>query len=153
MFLNFNGDLRKEEDLVLSAGNRGFRYGDGLFETMLVQDGSVRLGRYHIDRLSAGMRMLRLEPAASFSTDTIESWIRDLCMMNRLKADCRARLTVFRATGGMYNVPDSRAGYLLQVGETGLAADGAGLTLGVFPEGRKVCDALAALKSNNYLLS
>src|SRR5579872_2975519 len=135
MFLIFNGDLRKEEDPILPAGNRGFRYGDGLFETMLVRHGAVRLAPYHLDRLSAGMRLLELEPPAGFSPDRMVARIKELCALNRLTGDCRARLTVFRGTGGMYNVPDSQAGYLLQVSQMAPAPDGAALILGVYPHG------------------
>src|SRR5258708_28383085 len=55
---NYNGILYPAGQPVLTADNRGFRYGDGLFETMFVQKGRIRLGEYHFDRLLSGMRLL-----------------------------------------------------------------------------------------------
>lgn len=154
MFLNFNGEVRAEEVPLLRADNRGFRYGDGLFETMLVREGKVRLGTYHFERLAAGMRLMRLEFPLPFTPDMLAAQIRQLGAINGLAADYRARLTVFRSGGGMYNGPDRRADYCLQV--SALAGGGwrtDGLALDVFWAGRKVCDDFSGIKSNNYLLS
>lgn len=41
-------------------GNRGLQYGDGLFETMWLQDGKIRLLEYHIQRLQDGCRRLQI---------------------------------------------------------------------------------------------
>jgi 4-amino-4-deoxychorismate lyase len=42
----------------VSIGDRGFQYGDGLFETIAVRNGAPRLFQYHIDRLTRGCRLL-----------------------------------------------------------------------------------------------
>jgi branched-chain amino acid aminotransferase len=156
MFLNFNGEVRENGVALLRADNRGFRYGDGLFETMLVRRGKVRLGEYHFERLSGGMRLLHLEFPRPFSLDMLEGQIRELCARNGLGAGspARARLTVFREGGGLYNAPDRDAAYCIEVGDAVAAGwREAGLMLDVFPEGRKACDSYSGIKSNNYLLS
>ena len=46
--------------------DRGLQYGDGLFETMRVRHGAVRLLEFHLERLAAGCARLRIaapEPA------------------------------------------------------------------------------------------
>ncbi|HTR30522.1 MAG TPA: aminotransferase class IV [Puia sp.] len=155
MFLNFNGEVREEGAALITAGNRGFRYGDGLFETMLVREGRLRLGKYHLERLATGMRLLRLDFPSPWSLAVLEECIRELCLQNELgDAPVRARLTVFRGGSGPYNTPDREAWYCLQTvaaGETGWRKDG--LTIDVFPRGRKACDDYSGIKSNNYLLS
>ncbi len=45
--------------------DRGLQYGDGLFETMRVRHGSVRLLDYHLDRLAAGCARLCIPAPAS----------------------------------------------------------------------------------------
>ncbi|MCG8370541.1 MAG: aminodeoxychorismate lyase [Proteobacteria bacterium] len=41
--------------------NRGFQYGDGLFETIAIRGGEPRLWGHHLERLAEGCRRLRLE--------------------------------------------------------------------------------------------
>jgi len=156
MFLNFNGEVHEEGVSLLRADNRGFRYGDGIFETMLVRGGKVRLGEYHFERLVKGMRLLRLEFPRPFSLDLLEGQIGELCARNGYRAGelVRARLAAFRADSGGYNAPDRWADYCIQLGV--VAGEGwreEGFVLDVFPDGRKSCDAFSGIKSNNYLLS
>ena len=42
--------------------DRGLQYGDGLFETMRVRRGAVRLLEYHLERLRDGCQRLKIEP-------------------------------------------------------------------------------------------
>jgi 4-amino-4-deoxychorismate lyase len=45
----------------IAADDRGLQYGDGLFETMRIGERRVRLLDYHLERLLAGCRRLRLD--------------------------------------------------------------------------------------------
>ncbi|MEP6548980.1 MAG: aminodeoxychorismate lyase [Gammaproteobacteria bacterium] len=44
--------------------DRGLQYGDGVFETMRVRRGEVRLLQYHLERLYAGCRRLEIQGPA-----------------------------------------------------------------------------------------
>jgi 4-amino-4-deoxychorismate lyase len=44
----------------LDQRDRGFQYGDGLFETMRIRGGAIRLLPYHLERLSQGCRRLKM---------------------------------------------------------------------------------------------
>jgi branched-chain amino acid aminotransferase len=152
-FINYNGTLLPSGQPVLTADNRGFRYGDGLFETMLIRGGGVRLELYHFDRLFSGMRLLRLEP--SFTPEILEKEILDLCGVNGGGKYFRVRLVVFRGDGGLFDPPDSADRYIIQAVPLPAGPGGwneEGLKVDVFPEGRKSCDHFSRLKSNNYLL-
>lgn len=55
---------------TVDPADRGFQYGDGLFETIAVRDGKPRQWQYHLDRLTAGCARLGLElPAGSLEHD------------------------------------------------------------------------------------
>ena len=57
----FNEDRR-----VIDPDERGFQYGDGLFETIAIRQGEPRLWDYHVRRLEAGCLRLSLKcPAIS----------------------------------------------------------------------------------------
>lgn len=50
----------------VAALDRGLQYGDGLFETMRIRHGRIRLLEFHLERLSEGCRRLELNaPSAS----------------------------------------------------------------------------------------
>jgi 4-amino-4-deoxychorismate lyase len=51
-----NGEI----STVISAGDRGLHYGDGVFETILVQRGVPRFWQLHVDRLNIGCETLAL---------------------------------------------------------------------------------------------
>jgi 4-amino-4-deoxychorismate lyase len=49
---------------MVDCRDRGLQYGDGIFETMRVRSGQVRLLDLHLDRLYLGCRKLRIEAPA-----------------------------------------------------------------------------------------
>ena len=60
-FINYNGQLIKEDQNLFGINDQFVRYGDGLFETMLWKDGDIRFLDLHIERLQKGMRLLGYE--------------------------------------------------------------------------------------------
>jgi 4-amino-4-deoxychorismate lyase len=54
-----NGERRE-----VPPSDRGLAYGDGLFETMAVVNGRIRLLDYHFERLESGCRRLHIPPIA-----------------------------------------------------------------------------------------
>jgi 4-amino-4-deoxychorismate lyase len=46
---------------TISADDRGFHYGDGLFETLAIRDGEPRLWDYHVERLQGSATRLGLQ--------------------------------------------------------------------------------------------
>jgi 4-amino-4-deoxychorismate lyase len=53
-----NGQLPGDLNRALALNDRGFHYGDGLFETALLIDGKVRFLAAHLDRLLHGCQVL-----------------------------------------------------------------------------------------------
>jgi 4-amino-4-deoxychorismate lyase len=49
---------------TVKIGDRGFQYGDGLFETIAIRGGQPRLWDYHMDRLSGGCKRLAIRMPA-----------------------------------------------------------------------------------------
>src|SRR6056300_954838 len=100
--INFNGNLLKENN-ILSIQNRGYAYGDALFETIKVSHGKVLFWEDHYFRLMASMRILRMEIPMSFTMEFLEGQInKTLDATGLLKASARVKLTVHRNEGGLY---------------------------------------------------
>ena len=153
--INYNGNLLPSSQPLLTANNRGFRYGDGLFETMLVKTGGIRLKHFHFERLISGMRLLRFEVPPYFTPDHLERQILELCAINAGSDPVRARMIVFRGEGNLSGPVDPTPHYIIQTGPLPAASKGwneNGLVIDIFPDGRKSADGLSGLKSNNYLL-
>jgi branched-chain amino acid aminotransferase len=162
-FINYNGNLLPSSQPLLTANSRGFRYGDGLFETMLVKTGGIRLKHFHFERLISGMRLLRFEVPPDFTADQLERQILELSAINGGALSgrpggsdsVRARMVVFRGEGNLSGPMDPTPNYIIQTGPLPPASKAwneEGLVIDVFPDGRKAADGLSGLKSNNYLL-
>jgi 4-amino-4-deoxychorismate lyase len=70
----------KDDAVHLDTDNRGFQYGDGVFETIAVRHGKPRLWNYHMRRLGRACERLGLTLPTSIDaavTDAIESTLED----------------------------------------------------------------------------
>jgi branched-chain amino acid aminotransferase len=106
--ININGTILEDSEAYLSVENRGFAYGDAVFETIKVNSKPL-FWEAHYFRLMASMRILRMEIPMHFTPEFLESQIMDLVDIQSEKAKSyRVKLTVFRATGGYYT-PTSNA--------------------------------------------
>ena len=65
--INSNGNLVSSSDAGLSFYNRGFYYGDALFETVKVVGNKLLFWEDHYFRLMASMRLLRMEIPMTFT--------------------------------------------------------------------------------------
>ena len=108
-----NGKLYPADKPVLMADNRGYRYGDGLFETMKMINGKIALEKLHFERLLNGIRLLKLNTPSSFKIKKLSADILSLCKKNKCQALARIRLSVFRGHGGLYD-GRGEAGWLIE---------------------------------------
>ncbi|MEO6068913.1 MAG: aminotransferase class IV [Chitinophagaceae bacterium] len=145
-WLNFNGKIVAENEPIFTASNRGFKYGDGIFETIKVTSGKICLDLFHFERLRNSLQLLQLN-SDLFTNNFLEKSIIHLCLKNNCEASARIRLAVYREER-------TKASFILEAiplkneitewNETGWK-------LGVYPLARKSCDAFANLKSANFL--
>ena len=56
-----NGRFVLENEATVSIFDRGFLYGDGVFETMRIYDGKIFRARAHLDRLVGGLKELEID--------------------------------------------------------------------------------------------
>ena len=148
-----NGKMIPAGEPALMAANRGFRYGDALFETIKVINAKIILQQYHFDRLFAGLKLLQFEIPLLITRERLAHEVLDLCKKNECENLARVRLTVFRGDGGLYD-ENKNLQYLIECWpliESINKLNENGLTIDVFPDARKSCDRFSNLKSANYL--
>lgn len=95
--------------------NRGFLYGDALFETVKILDGKILFLEDHYFRLMASMRILRMEIPMNFTMEFFESEILNEVKKEQFEASARARMTVYRKEGGFYLPENNSIEYVISV--------------------------------------
>lgn len=113
--INYNGNLITPEELQLSQENRAFKYGDGVFETVKIQNNKVVFWEDHYFRLMASMRMLRMKIPLGFTLEFLEAEILKVVGRAPTSAVLRARLTVYRKNGGLYCPETNEVDFLIDV--------------------------------------
>ncbi len=113
-FANLNGNLLPADALVIKSSNSVLRYGFGLFETMLVQEGQVLLDSYHWERLFEGMRQLAFTIPAHFTPVYLQEEIRKTLRKNGLEKLCRLRLQVFTDKEHLFMKEETLPGFLIE---------------------------------------
>lgn len=154
-YINYNGTLIPNDTNILAANNRAFRYGDGLFETMLYQNGEIRFLDFHIERLQEGMHILQLENVKIFDNYFIKTITEELARKNNMIGQkLRVRLIVFRDGQGLYTPITNKASYLLQIEryQNPKTDNKNGLIVGLYTEYKKPFSDLSKIKSNNALV-
>lgn len=115
MKIDFNGNLFEENQPIFSAGNRGYNYGDGLFETMRVIQGEIVFWQDHYDRLTAGMNLLQMQIPDYWSKCYLQSQIINLIEENKLSSQpVRVKLNVHRDAAGLYSPNHHHIKYLIR---------------------------------------
>lgn len=130
---------------LLTAQNRSFRYGDGVFETIKVYKGKILLEQLHYDRLFLSLKMLQIENKLNASI--LSEQILELCGKNNCIDLARIRLAVFRNDEGASEFVIEASPLSEEVGQW----NEKGLTIGLYPYARKNADAFSNLKTANFL--
>ena len=119
--VNNNGQIINREDASISILNRGFNYGDAVFETMKVSLGKVLFLEDHYFRLMASMRILRMEIPMNFTLEYIEKEILDLIKSNGLfDKTNRVKFIVYRESKGLYLPEKQHIKYLISSNTLGI---------------------------------
>lgn len=140
---------------ILTAANRGFKYGDGLFETMRMCNGKLKFAELHADRLRAGMKALKIDGSTLLDEYFLKQKTAELCKKNKLKDNVRFRLSVYRAGDGLYTPNSNKSGYVLEassLAEDNYELNKKGLIIDVFDELTKPVNSLSNYKTSNALL-
>lgn len=154
-YINFNGSILPADQLIFKANNRGFRYGDGLFESMRYMKGKLKCPEMHIDRIQKGMKLLRFDNCSLIDTWFLREKVEELVRRNRAGADARVRLTVFRDSQGLYSPVSNKFGYVLEIqklDESQYVLNKKGLIIDVYDEIPKPVNALSNLKTCNAMI-
>jgi branched-chain amino acid aminotransferase len=93
MIVFLNGKFVAEERAVVSVLDRGFLFGDGVWEALLVRQGRPFAWSEHLERLAAGIQFLKL--TLPFTPEQLHRFALELVARNRMP-ECMMRLSLSR---------------------------------------------------------
>lgn len=96
-----NGDFVRDDEAVISIKDRGFRFGDGVFETILVYESVPFQWKWHMQRLSEGLSSINIP----YDVSSIRNIAKKLFRMNHF-TNGFLRISVTRGAGSKGYLPD-----------------------------------------------
>ncbi|MES2748103.1 MAG: aminotransferase class IV [Bacteroidota bacterium] len=111
--INSNGELLPSNTQI-TANNRGFLYGDALFETFKIVNHKILFFEDHYFRLMASMRIVRMQIPMTFTMEYLEEQILKLIESENYSTSARVRMTVYRNEGGFYAPEDNSVRFIMQ---------------------------------------
>ncbi len=109
--INYNGTLLNSTDARLTPDNRGFSFGDGFFESLILINGSIPLWNTHLDRIKMSITLMEMEAAHLLEPDFL------LDQIFRLVPEAgiyRVKLNIFRNSSGKYLPDQNEVQFLIQ---------------------------------------
>ena len=155
LFINHNGVIVTADQPIIKADNRGFRYGDALFESIRIANYSIQFLCDHLQRLNKGMQVLKMKTNPLFSETFFEHAILELVQKNGITSDGRIRLSVYRNDGGFYAPNDNGTSFLIEalpLEEKNYTLNAKGFSIDLFTELKKPQSPLSSIKSANSAL-
>jgi aminodeoxychorismate lyase len=156
LFVNVNGNVLSSASAVLSADNRSFRYGDGIFETIRFANGRIQFLDKHVKRMHDSLSILKIDAPSGFTEDYFRTEIAKLVTSNKVEKGARVRLTVFRKEGGYYTPHIDEPSFLIEcepIEEAFYNLNPKGYSIDIYPDYKKPINKLSNVKSNNALMN
>ncbi len=145
-----NGEAVMNSSGFIADRNRSFLFGDGIFETMRMENGRLLYSSFHFDRLTRSLKALGIETDMMPKQKSLE----ELIVRNVNLPQLRVKLLAFRSSPGAYVPEMNTAGFQIQVFplDNSRSIDEKGITVGLYEEQRKAAGALSWIKSTSSLL-
>lgn len=153
--INFNGNIQETSNSAIE-NNRGFLFGDAIFETIKVNGTKILFLEEHYLRLMASMRICRMEIPMNFTMEFMEEEILKLIDVQTHKLSNRIRFSVFRNADGFYNPTSNDVQFVITCSE--LASENYVLLplsyeVELFKDFHVSKHLLSTLKTNNKMIN
>ena len=154
-YINSNEAIIRGDEPSILCTNRGFRYGDALFESIRMVNGKIQFLTEHLHRLKTGMQILKMEIPEKFDEEYFTHQILQLNEKNSITQDARIRLTIYRNDAGFYAPVTNEVSFVIEsenIDAHGYLLNVKGLIIDVYMETKKALNTLSTIKSANCLV-
>ena len=83
LYVSINGKIQNAEQAAIAIDNRTFRYGIGLFETLLAINNEVQQLSFHWNRLQQGIQLLGFQTPSFFNEASLLIAIQGILNKNK----------------------------------------------------------------------
>jgi branched-chain amino acid aminotransferase len=153
--INFNGNIQDTSNFAIE-NNRGFLFGDAIFETIKVNGTKVLFLEEHYLRLMASMRICRMEIPMNFTMEFMEEEILKLLEVQTHKLSNRIRFSVFRKADGFYNPTSNDVQFIITCSELtseNFSFSTSNYEVELFKDFHVTKHLLSTLKTNNKMIN
>ncbi|WP_396188225.1 aminotransferase class IV [Flavobacterium sp.] len=151
--INYNGKL-VEQSAQMIEFNRGFLFGDAVFETLKVSNNTLLFLEDHYLRLMAAMRICRMEIPMNFTMEFLEEQVVSL-MAKVSFSNARVRVTVFRVGTGFYTPESNHVEFVItaqSLSSSTYQVPSASYEVELFKDFHLSKQLLSTLKTNNKMI-
>lgn len=155
LYVNYNGEILENNGPVMRSGNRGYLYGDGLFESIRIINGKPINLKNHVSRLLEGAKHLKMRVPSFYSTEFFEKHILELVQKSDIKYGGRCRLSLDRISGGTYAPESNEVEYFIEVyalENNFYTLNPKGLEIDLYMDLKKPKNFLSGYKTKNGLI-
>ena len=152
--INYNGNFK--DKFSIHFNNRGFLFGDSVFETIKVVNNNLLFWEEHYLRLMSSMRILRIRIPNLYTPEFLENEIKKTNSNFNKSFSGRVRLTIFRDGKDLY-LPESNEPVFLinskETKETSFNINSGIYKVDIYKEYFIQSNLLSNIKSNNRLIN
>jgi len=98
----FNDRITSEENMGALLSNRGFLYGDGFFETMVLRQGRIFFLEEHLERALTAIAALQLKTDQAWDLNRLKTLLHKLWKENGSPQEAVFKWIVWRNSEGLY---------------------------------------------------
>ncbi|MDF2457204.1 MAG: Aminotransferase class [Cytophagaceae bacterium] len=113
MAVLFNDRITPESSMDGLLRNRGFLYGDGFFETIVLRDGRIFFLEAHLERALKAMQVLQLHTDKAWTNLRLLHLLQQLWRENGSPKDAVFKWIVWRDSEGLYSPVDGKDSHYL----------------------------------------
>jgi branched-subunit amino acid aminotransferase/4-amino-4-deoxychorismate lyase len=155
LYINNNDSIIANNGPIVHAGNRGYLYGDGVFESIRIIDGKAINLKNHVNRMLEGARKIMMRPPNFFDVPFFEDRINELLQKSDIKSGGKCRISLDRATGGTYRPESNEVEFLIEVyplEHNQFVLNPKGIEIDLFMDHQKPKTSLSNFKTKNGLI-
>ena len=149
-----NNNIVSEDIPHFTPNSRGYRYGDGFFESCAMWQGRILQLPLHVDRIKKSALLLKINLPSWWDEISWETSVLKACSEAGWKS-ARIRLTFFRESAGLYTPDQMEATVVTEIQQTqnnsAYPWNEQGLTLGTYKELSKNNNFTSTLKTCSAL--